>query len=55
MDKEFDVVMVHGKLHGMATQRMAAVQTSDIGDVVSDLSACRDEIVAATDFLFQGF
>ena len=55
MDKEFDVVMVHGKLHVMATQRMAALRTRDIGDVVADLSARRDEIVAATDFLFQGF
>jgi len=39
----------------MATQRMAVVQTSNIGDVVSDLSTRGDEIVAATDFLSQGF
>ncbi|CAN7172977.1 CcdB family protein [Rhizobium sp. LjRoot30] len=39
----------------MATQRMLAMPLQDIGDEVADLSAHRDIIIAATDFLFQGF
>lgn len=39
----------------MATQRMVAVPIQEIGDFVADLSNRRDDIVAATDFLFQGF
>jgi toxin CcdB len=46
---------IRGELHVMATQRMAAVPAQDLGELIADLSAYRDEILAATDFLFQGF
>ena len=39
----------------MATQRMLAMPLADMGEEVVDLSAHRDTIIAATDFLFQGF
>jgi toxin CcdB len=39
----------------MATQRMASVPVSEIGEAIADLSAKADTIIAATDFLFQGF
>lgn len=41
--------------HVMATQRMAAVDKREIGDMVADLSSFSDIIILATDFLFQGF
>ncbi|MBP1857718.1 CcdB family protein [Rhizobium herbae] len=47
--------LIDGELHAMATQRMAAIPVSEIGSEVADLSAKGDDIVAATDFLFQGF
>ncbi|ATN32598.1 hypothetical protein ACO34A_02110 [Rhizobium sp. ACO-34A] len=47
--------VVEGELHVMATQRMAAVPASEIGEQVADLSDKADDIIAATDFLFQGF
>jgi len=46
---------IEGCVHVMMTQHLAAVPVSEIGDVVADLSSKRDAIVAATDFLFQGF
>ena len=39
----------------MATQRMAALPASEIGETVADLTGHADAITAATDFLFQGF
>jgi toxin CcdB len=39
----------------MATQRMAALPVSEIGETVADLTGQADAITAATDFLFQGF
>lgn len=39
----------------MATQRMAAVPPSEIGEQVIDLSDKADDITATTNFLFQGF
>lgn len=39
----------------MATQRMASVSVSEIGEAIFDLSAKADAIIAATDFPFQGF
>jgi translation elongation factor EF-4 len=36
-------------------KRMHQFSTSEIGPYVADLSQQRDRIVAATDFLFQGF
>jgi toxin CcdB len=46
---------IAGRLYVMATQRMAAITTAEIGSAVADLSEQHDRIVAATDFLFQGF
>ena len=39
----------------MATQRMAAIETRNLGPVIADLSSRADDITAALDFLFQGF
>ncbi len=39
----------------MATQLMAAVPLTEIGELITDLSLRGDQITAATDFLFQGF
>ncbi|NNH85674.1 hypothetical protein E0I74_05470 [Rhizobium laguerreae] len=39
----------------MATQRMASIPTAEIGKVVADLTADSDRIIAAVDFVFQGF
>ncbi|KQY12685.1 CcdB family protein [Rhizobium sp. Root482] len=47
--------IIGGELHAMATQRMAAIPISEIGAELADLSARSDDIIAATDFLFQGF
>jgi toxin CcdB len=46
---------IEGQLYVMAVQRMASVPVAEIGKPVTDLSAQRDAIIAATDFLFQGF
>lgn len=46
---------IGGAIYVLAPQRMGAVGANDFGPVVADLSAHRDRIVAATDFLFQGF
>lgn len=46
---------VGGRMYVMATQRLSALPTSEIGPSIADLSRCADEITAATDFLFQGF
>jgi toxin CcdB len=46
---------ITGELYVMATQRMASVPLSEIGEMIADLSANADIIIAATDFLFQGF
>lgn len=46
---------IDGKIYVFAPQRLGAVAASDLGPVVADLSAHRDRIVAATDFLLQGF
>ncbi|MEN3146416.1 CcdB family protein [Neorhizobium sp. IRAMC:178] len=39
----------------MMTEFLAAVPVGELGVKVVDVSAHSDEIVAATDFLFQGF
>ena len=39
----------------MATQFIGAVSTKEIGGAIADLTADGDRIVAAVDFLFQGF
>ncbi|CAN7591664.1 CcdB family protein [Rhizobium sp. LjRoot254] len=46
---------IDGHSYVMATQRMAAITLSEFGEPVADLSSQHDRIVAATDFLFQGF
>jgi toxin CcdB len=46
---------IDGQVYVMATQRMAAIATSEIGEPVADLSEHHDKVVSATDFLFQGF
>ncbi|MGE6739712.1 CcdB family protein [Allorhizobium pseudoryzae] len=52
MNPRFDI---NGQRYVMATQRMGAISTSEIGALVADLSPRADDITAATDFLFQGF
>ncbi|HTO30775.1 MAG TPA: CcdB family protein [Pararhizobium sp.] len=47
--------VIEGELHAMATQRRAAIPVSEIGPELADLSARRDDIIAATDFLFRVF
>ncbi len=46
---------INGHPYIMATQLMAAIPVSEIGDLIIDLSSHADQITAATDFLFQGF
>jgi len=46
---------IGGIVHVMMTEFLAAVPVSELGVSVADLSAHGDDIVAATDFLFQGF
>lgn len=48
-------VSISGETYIIAIHLMAAVSVSEVGDMVPDLSNHRDEIVAATDFAFQGF
>lgn len=52
MNPRFDI---GGTIYVLAPQRMAAVALAELGEPIADLSADRDRIVAATDFLFQGF
>ena len=47
--------MIGGEAHVLATQRMAAIPISEIGDAVISLVAEAEDITAALDFLFQGF
>lgn len=46
---------VGGQTYAMATHRLAALPLSEIGPSIADLSTRADEIIGATDFLFQGF
>ncbi|ARM86629.1 plasmid maintenance toxin/cell growth inhibitor CcdB protein [Rhizobium sp. CIAT894] len=46
---------IEGEAYVMATQRMASIPTNELGKAVADLSSDSDRIVAAVDFLFQGF
>ncbi len=43
------------KTYLMMTEHIGALPVKELGPVIADLSAQRDRIVAATDFLFQGF
>lgn len=47
--------LIDGQAYVMATQRMAAIPVAEIGKSVADLTRDADAIMAATDFLFQGF
>ncbi|MBX5220316.1 CcdB family protein [Rhizobium sp. NLR8a] len=47
--------LIENEPYVMATQRMASVPTSEIGEAVTDLSGKSDAIIGAMDFLFQGF
>ena len=46
---------IEGEAYVMATQRMASIPTTELGSDIADLTADSDRIVAAVDFLFQGF
>ncbi|WP_026613600.1 CcdB family protein [Ensifer aridi] len=39
----------------IAIHLLAAISVSELDEMVTDLSSRRDDIVAATDFAFQGF
>lgn len=47
--------LIEGEAHVVATQRMAAIHVSEISENIADLSEFQDTIIAAPDFLFQGF
>ncbi len=46
---------IDGETFAMLTQFITTVPVSEIGPSVADLSTRADEIIGATDFLFQGF
>jgi toxin CcdB len=46
---------IEGDIYVLATQRLAAIHSNEIGAFIASLSHRSDEITAATDFLFQGF
>ncbi|SIQ61426.1 toxin CcdB [Rhizobium sp. RU20A] len=46
---------INGSVYVMMTEFLTAVHMREIGETVADLSGRADDIVAATDFLFQGF
>ena len=60
---EFDQVMsrlnsstkIDDKNYVIAIHLLAAIHLSELGDMVTDLSSQRDDIVTATDFVLQGF
>ncbi|WP_377295004.1 CcdB family protein [Rhizobium sp. SG2393] len=46
---------INGRSYVMMTEFLTSIHMRDIGELVADLSSRADDIVAATDFLFQGF
>ncbi|MCA1405712.1 CcdB family protein [Ensifer sp. IC3342] len=46
---------IDGENYIVAIHLMGAIPLSELGDMVTDLSSQRDDIVTATDFAFQGF
>lgn len=46
---------IHDETYVMMTEFLAAVPAKELREPITDLSAHRDTIIAATDFLFQGF
>ncbi|WP_439527919.1 CcdB family protein [Pannonibacter sp.] len=49
------VFEIDGVSYALLSQHISAVPLTEIGDVVAVLSRHSDAIVAATDFMFQGF
>lgn len=49
------VLAVGGKSHVMVTPQLAGIARKQLGTQVGDLSAQRDAILAALDFLIAGF
>ena len=52
LNPRFDI---DGVTYVMATHRLGAVEAKELGSLVANLSDHADKILAATDFLFQGF
>lgn len=48
-------VVLDGTIYIVVIPAMASIGKHLLGDSVTDLSSRADEIIAATDFLFQGF
>jgi toxin CcdB len=48
-------VVIDERRYLLSTERIGAVPVNEIGELVADLTAGSDEIIAALDFLFQGF
>lgn len=46
---------INDEIYVLATQFLASIPVSSIGAEVVDLTNRQDDIVAAVDFLFQGF
>ena len=46
---------IHDETYVMMTEFLAAVPAKELREPITDLSGHRDTIIAATDFLFQGF
>jgi toxin CcdB len=49
------VFAINAKNYVMVTQFMSSFTAMELGDAAGNLSRHHDEIVAATDMLFQGF
>jgi toxin CcdB len=48
---EFDIA---GKRYVMLTPQLAGIAKRQLGEQVADLAKCRDEMIAALDFLLTG-
>ncbi|OJU01084.1 MAG: hypothetical protein BGN83_07225 [Rhizobium sp. 63-7] len=46
---------IDGEVYVMMTEFLAAISSKDLREPIADLSHKADMIIAATDFLFQGF
>lgn len=49
------VFLINGTRYVMMTEFVAAVSVGEIGPTVANLTSHADEIIAAMDFLFQGY
>jgi toxin CcdB len=49
------IVKIRGAEYVLMTPELAAARVSELGEVVANLEELRNEIIAALDFLFQGF